>query len=173
MKRAWIWIALLLSVGVNIGVLASIAASRYRAEARIVRQRPDGPPPFARMADYLELEGEVRDRFLDTQRELFETTRRQRQELESLRHELRSEAVSDNPDIERIDRLLNQASEVGRSLDRAMVESVLETRQLLNPEQQKRYLRILERLRMGGRRFGPHRRPRDGRRPGPDPERKK
>jgi Spy/CpxP family protein refolding chaperone len=173
MKRAWIWVALLLSVGINIGILASLATSRYRHDTRFDRPRPEGSPPFARVADYLELEGVTRDRFLVIQKELFETTRRQRQELESLRRELRGEAVSEDPDIDRIEQLLNEASEVGRSLDRAMVESVLETRRILSPEQQRRYLRVLERLRMGGRRFGPHRMPPKGRRDGPDPERQK
>ena len=173
MKRAWIWVALLLSVGINIGILASLATSRYRQEARFDRQPPEGPPPFARVADQLELEGEARDRFLAIQKDLFETTRRQRQELESLRRELRNETVAEQPDSERIERLLDEASEVGRSLDRAMVDSVLETRQILNPEQQRRYLRVLERLRLGGRRFGPHRRHPDGRRGRPEPERQR
>ena len=159
MKRTWVWIALLLSLGVNIGVLATVGTARYRSQARVDRSRFEGPPPFARMADHLELEGEAREQFLKIQQELFQTTRQHRDELQELRGELRREATSENPDPARVERLLAESGEVNRDLDRAMVESVLATRRVLTPEQQQRFFRVLDRLRAGGRRFGPHGRP--------------
>lgn len=165
MKRSWIWVALLLSIGVNIGILAMIGTSRYRIGPKVEEFRPDGPPPFARLADHLDLEGQARERFLAIQEELFTTTRRHREDLESLRRALRAEVVSDQPDPERVEELLRQSGEVGRRLDRAMVESVLATREILTPDQQRRYLRLLERLQPGGRRFGPRGHPPSGRRP--------
>ena len=168
MKRSWVWVALLLSLGVNIGILATLGTARFRERPRYDGARPEGAPPFARMADHLGLEGETREQFLTIQEDLFKTTRRHRQELESLRRELRREVVSQQPDAARVEQLLEESGEVSRRLDRAMVDSVLATRRVLTPEQQQRYFRVLDRLRAGGRRFGPHAPPPDGRRPHAD-----
>lgn len=168
MKRAWIWIALLLSLGVNIGVLATVGTARYRSRPRVDRSRFEGPPPFARMADHLDLEGEARAQFLEIQQVLFQTTRQHRGDLEALRGELRREATSENPDPARVEQLLAESGEVNRDLDRAMVESVLATRGVLTPVQQQRFFTVLDRLQAGGRRPGPHGRPPGRRRPGTD-----
>ena len=172
MKRSWLWIALLLSVGVNIGILATVGTARYRVKERVDRFRSEAPPPFARMADHLKLEGETRDHFLEIQRDLFATTRHYREKLEDLRLELRQEVTSENPDTDRVERLLAESGQVNRDLDRAMVESVLATRHILTPEEQQRFFGVLERMRSRGRGPGHPRRPEGPRRPGreqPDP----
>jgi Spy/CpxP family protein refolding chaperone len=168
MKRSWVWIALLLSVGINVGILATIATARYRGGPRVDRSPSESAPPFARMADHLGLEGEVKEQFLAIQEDLFRTTRQQRERLEALRGEMRQEIIADIPDPVRVDQLLAETAEVSRDLDAAMVESVLATRRLLSPEQQQRYFRVLDRLRPGGRQFGHRDRPPHGRRRAPD-----
>lgn len=174
MKRGWVWVALLLSVGINIGVLATIGVSRARTKARWERPREEERnPPFERLANHLDLEGEERDRFMEIQQRLFRTTRRNQEMLQNLRGELRREVMSDSPDAARVDDLLSEVGTIHMDLDRAMVETVLETRKLLTAEQQMRYLQVLERMRESYRRFGsrgdgPPRRP--GRRP-PPPDR--
>lgn len=167
MKRGWLWAVLLLSLGVNIGILSTIGVSRLRAGSRLEELRAQGfrPPPFARLADHLRLEGEQRERFLVIQQELFETTRRGRHRLEEVRTLLRREVMADDPDRERIQDLLRESAEVSRALESAMIESVLATREILDPGQQRRYFRVMERLREANRRFGnreegPPRRPR-------------
>lgn len=167
MKRSWLWIALLLSVGVNIGILATVGTARYRVKERFDQSRPEGPPPpFARMADHLKLEGETRDRFIEIQRELFATSRQHREKLEELRLEIRREVTSENPDPDRVESLLAESGQVNRDLDRAMVESVLATRHILTPEEQERFFRVLERMRSRGRRPGHPGGPDGPRRPG-------
>jgi len=173
MKRGWVWVALLLSLGVNIGVLATIGLSRMRTKARWERSRdPSSAPPFERIANHLKLAGEPREQFMVIQKDLFRTTREHRQQMEKLETELRREVMSENPDPDRVDRLLEETGAAKRELDRAMIESVLATKQILTPEQQQRYFHVLERLRGANRRFGgrggPPRRPRSGPRPGPD-----
>ena len=168
MKRGWIWVALLLSVGVNIGVLATIGVSRLRNKAQWERPRDEeGQPPFARLANHLELEGEERERFMEIQQKLFRTTRQHQAVLQRLRGELRGEVTSDSPDPAKVDGLLTEVGALHMDLDRALVESVLATREILTPEQQQRYFHVLERMRdarrFGGREGGPTRRP--GRRP--------
>lgn len=174
MKRGWVWVALLLSVGINIGVLAMIGVSRMRTEARWEQQPREGdrPPPFERLARYLEVEGEQREEFMEIQQRLFRTTRQSQETLESLRRDLRLEVMSESPDPVRVDQLLAEIGSQHRDLDRALVESVLATRKVLSPEQQRRYFHVLERMRDASRRFGdrqggPPRRPGSGRRPPP------
>jgi len=175
MKRGWVWVALLLSVGINIGVLATIGVSRMRAEARWERPRDaERQPPFERLADHLELEGEARLRFIEIQQGLFRSTRQRQEGLHQLRAELRREIAADEPDPQTVDRLLDQIGAMHMDLDRALVESVMASKKILNPAQQTRYLRILERMREGYRRMGGRPgssgppRPRDRRPPPPD-----
>lgn len=169
MKRGWLWVALLLSLGVNIGVLATIGVARLRVKERWERAHDHRPPPFERLAEHLRLEGEQRQRFIDIHRALFETTQRQRQELEEVRSRLRLEVMGRSPDAARVDQLLAEAAAVNQTLDRAMIESVLATREILDAEQQRRYFRVMERVRQAGRPFEhPSRGPRS-RRPPPVP----
>lgn len=172
MKRGWVWVALLLSVGINIGVLATLGTSRMRAKARWERPREgDRQAPFERLANHLEVEGELRERFIEIQRDLFRTTRRHQEALGELRTELRREVASQDPHPQRVDELLSEIGALHMDLDRAMVESVLATKKILTPQQQQRYFRVLERMREAYRRSGerPGRPARPGdRRPPPE-----
>ena len=173
MKRGWVWVALLLSVGINIGVLATIGVSRARAKAGLERPRDrGGSPPVERLATHLDLDGEARDQFLDIQQTLFRSMQQHQGSLQELRTEIRREIMSDLPDPLNVDRLLGEVGAIHMDLDRAMVESVSATRKILTPEQQKRYFEVLERWQGASRRFagrgGPPGRP--GRRP-PPPDR--
>lgn len=167
MRKGWVWVALLLSVGVNIGVLATLGVSRARMKARWERpQEADRMQRFERLAHHLELEGEAREQFMRIQRSLFQHTLQHRESLHGLRAELQGELMSDSPDREKVGRLLDEIGATHRDLNRALVENVLATREILTPEQQQRYLRVVERMRNGTRRPGDRIGPRgSGRRP--------
>lgn len=172
MKRGWVWVALLLSVGVNIGVLATIGVSRMRSQSRWERtQGEPRQPPYERLANHLGLEGEGRDQFMQVQQRLFRITRQNQRTLQGLQGELRREIMGENPDSAKVDELLNRIGDIHRDLARELTESVLATRELLSPEQQRRYFRVLERMkdarRFGSREGSPPRRP-DRRPPSPD-----
>ena len=103
MKRWWLWIVLLLSLGVNVGILTTLAVDRLRGgeapPADPVSGRPARPAPgFQNLADRLGLEGERRQRFIDIQRGAFERMRGDRQRLRAARLELRRELVSGTSD---------------------------------------------------------------------------
>lgn len=154
MKRAWVWVALVLSLGVNVGVFATIGLSRMRSKARWEQMRPGGPPDMARLADHLRLRGSEREQFLDIQQRFFDTARRQRRELETLRAELRAELSASEPDWGEIEELLGRSGQLYQALDRALVESILASREILTAEQQQRYFHILSRVRGGAIRDG-------------------
>ena len=168
MRRWWVVIALLLSLGVNLGLVAAVATRRFAA--RPEGPRPEGPGPrdmegeplprFRRLADHLGLEGEQRRRFLDLQRQLFEETVRVRMRQAETQREVRRELVSREPDRERIDALLRQSARDFLTLEQALAKNIVATRALLGPGQQREYLRIVARMRppgLGG--FGPQQPP--------------
>jgi hypothetical protein len=179
MKRPWLVIALLLSVGINIGILAMVGTSKARQrgarhEMRWDRNmegregRPGSGPPVEALADRLGLEGAERGQFIAHQEEFFQSFERIREELGMARHDLRREAGAAQPDRERIEELLAQTARLTAELNRGFVDNVLATRELLGPEQEERYFAMLERLRERGegRWRGGDGPPDRGRRPG-------
>ncbi len=154
MRRWWLWVALMLSLGVNVGILGTIAAHRFGQRPQPARQvdlpRSGQLPPLNTLADRLRLTGERRDRFLEVQREFFTEVTSRRIELATLRQELRRELTARQPDRGRIDRILERTGEATAALDGAFVANVLASRELLDRRQQRLYFRFLQRLRAGG-----------------------
>ena len=153
MRRWWIVIALLLSLGVNLGLVAAVAARRMAARPKVEAGPEQGGAPlprFRRLADHLGLEGEQRRRFLDLQRQLFEETLRVRMRQAETHREVRRELVSPEPDRDRIDELLQQASRDFLTLEQALARNILATREILDPDQQEEYLRVVSRMRPPG-----------------------
>ena len=168
MKRWWLMIALLLSVGVNVGILATLAfqgrspgsgATDGGTEALPTGEigaggaedpapRPERQPPvIRRMADELGLEGEKRAAFIDVQRAFFEQTLGARSRMARLQREIRREVTSEDPDREALDRLLVELSTAHTDLERAFVTNLLDSRELLDREQERRFMHFLRRLR--------------------------
>ena len=166
MRRWWVIIALLLSLGVNLGLVAAVATRRIAARPEGPRAEGPGPrdlggeplPRFRRLADHLGLEGEQRRRFLDLQGPLFEETVRVRMRQAESQREVRRELVSREPDRERIDALLQQSARDFLTLEQALAKNIVATREILSPGQEKEYLRIISRMRPPG--FGPQQPPR-------------
>lgn len=162
MRRWWVVIALLLSVGVNIGLLAAVATRKIaaRGERSEGLPGPQGRPPSGpalqeaeplhrvmRLADRLGLEGESRRHFLDLQRQLFEETLQRRMRLAETQREVRRELAAADPDPQRIDELLQEAARDYLILEQALAKNVVATRSVLTPRQEEEYLRIISRLR--------------------------
>ena len=150
--RWWILIALLLSLGVNLGLIAAVAMRKQDAPPSGGPREPgaDALPRFRRLADHLGLEGEQRRQFLGLQRQLVEETLRVRIRQAETHREVRRELTSSEPDRERIDELLRQASRDFLTLEQALSRNILATREILDPDQQKEYLRIVSRMRPPG-----------------------
>lgn len=223
MRRWWVTLALLLSLGINLGLLAAVAAGRWadRRQAaeeppppsldghgrelagdlggemivevpegeppgaaahgtgargtaapgthaphrRIAPHGPDGPPgepPLGRLADHLGLTGERRERFVALQRRFVRAHLEARGERARLGAALRQELMAEEPDPVRIDALIAGLGESYLASERATAEVVLASRNLLDDQQRRQYLRFLQRLRHGG----PHGGPPEGHGPG-------
>jgi Spy/CpxP family protein refolding chaperone len=181
-KSWWLVIALLLSLGINLGILAAVGANRWgKKPPRPPLEEQPLPPPIAgetpqraiRLADRLGLEGEQRRRFIARQGRFFVETVQLRTDMAETQRELRRELTAPQPDHARIDVLLNDSARSFRALEQAMAQNVVESRKLLNPDQEKEFLQFVALLRppglgagnAGGRRDGGG----DARRPGPGP----
>jgi Heavy-metal resistance len=186
MRRWWLVIALLLSVGLNLGILGAILARRApRPEPREPRPQEamdpaaDPLPRLPRLADRLGLEGAERRKFIDIQWNLFQKTSRLRLQRGEVHRELKLELTREEPDRQRVNQLLSESAGIYGAMERALVDSVLATRDLLDPEQEKEYLRFVGRLRvpsnpgggLGGQGPGPQRQPPRGDRDRPFPNR--
>jgi len=161
MSRWWLVIALLLSVGLNVGILATIAAHwpgpPPPREGRPPQegQNPANPNPnidpvprLGRLADRLKLEGDQRRKFLDLQWNLYQESTRQRLQMNEVHRELRRELTRPTPDRQRVEALLNESARIHMALERALVSNIFSTRELLGPEKEKEYLKIVGRLRL-------------------------
>ncbi len=130
-------------------------------------------PAIERFADDLRLEGEPRRGFIEQQRRFFQETLTARERLFELQGMLRQELAADQPNRTHIDQLLQQTNQAHFALEKLFVDNLLKSREFLNPEQQRRYLRQVERLRNlrrpGPRPFPPGERPFFNR---PDPRRR-
>jgi hypothetical protein len=149
-KRWWLALALLLSLGVNVGILATIAAGRLRP-ATAAQKNPQGPPEkrLAKLADRLGLAGEERQSFLALQRRFFATTGKDRKHLQQIYRQVRVELISARPDPAHLEQLLSESSQIYLTLERAVTANVLETRKLLTSQQEARYLELIEKMRPG------------------------
>jgi hypothetical protein len=159
MSRWWLVIALLLSVGLNVGILAAIGARRAatpgpqgaRPENQADAAKPannDPVPRLARLADRLKLEGETRRKFLDIQWNLYQETTRLRLDLGEVHRALRRELTRPDADRQRVEGLLAESSRLYLALERSLVNNVFATRELLGPEKEAEYLKVVGRLRV-------------------------
>ena len=157
MKRWWLMIALLLSVGINVGILATLAFQSRSPAKEATVEPPDRsaeapreerePRIIRRMADELRLEGEKRAAFTQIQRTFFEQTLAARSRMARLQREIRAEVTATDPDRDALDQLLVELSAAHTDLERAFVINLLDSRELLDGEQERRFMHFLRRIR--------------------------
>ena len=159
MRRWGLALALLLSLGVNVGILATLAVRRAglqeRPRPQELRPIPPGageemPPRVLRLADRLGLEGEQRRRFVRLQGQLFAETVGLRTEQGEIFRELRRELTAPEPDPRKIEELTRASARAHLALQQAMAKNVAATREILDPGQERLYLDIISRLRPPG-----------------------
>ena len=150
MKRWWLVIILLLSLGTNIGILATQAAGRLSQPGQPEVVRPFALGRLQLLADRLGLRGEERKTFIERQRRFLRETAGPRKHLNDIRLQLRSELISPQPDRVRVDYLMKEAAQTFFRLEQRLSDLVLETRSSLSPEASRRYTELLGRLKIEG-----------------------
>lgn len=151
MKRWWLVIALVLSIGMNLGLLIALALSSPAfVQQQQAIMRPAAPGRLQQLANRLGLEGEVRQRFVQRQRQFFAETAVPRTRLQEIRRLVRAELIRPRPDAAHIDELLREGSDIFLMLERAVVANVLESRRMLPPEAERKYVDLISRLQLEG-----------------------
>ena len=164
MRRWWLVIVLLLSLGVNVGIVAALVGHRWIGETgNKTKEKPPDEQPIplpngqegvpqrvVRLADQLGLEGDQRRKFISLQGGFFADTLRLRTDQAETQRELRRELAAPVPSQARIDSLLQESGNTFMALEKAMAQNVVESRKLLKPDQERKFLKLLARLRLGG-----------------------
>jgi len=159
-KRWWLVLALVLSVGVNLGILATLLVARRpppplaEAPPPSAGQHLRRPPYIERMADELHLTGEKRRAFIDVQERFYRTMIEERRRVEHAQRGLRRQLAARHPDRQAIDRHLAELTQGRMALERALVDALLDSRALLDPRQERRFMRFMSRLRQELQRSG-------------------
>lgn len=165
MRRWWLVLLLLLSLGLNIGIFGTVVLRqlRDRRAAALLATDPVPTARLERLAGRFGLAGDDRRRFAEIQQRFFATVRRERRAMEELRLELRREITGKEPDRDRVEELIRTAVRHQEAIELAFAEAVLRSRELIDdPLQERRYMRFMGELHSRGMRPGqgpPRRRP--------------
>jgi Spy/CpxP family protein refolding chaperone len=143
MKRRPIVLALLLSLGLNVGIIGTLLMKRSRAHRQAAFTAERQLPKLDRIADRLDLRGTQRLRFVEAQRRFLATVHRETRLLNRERMELRRTLTSPEPDRQRVEELVSSTGDRAEALDRAFAENVLFVREILDGAPEQRYIRFL------------------------------
>ena len=172
-NKRWglVWV-LMLSVGLNFGLLVSWMVAKSKSEhtgpaveqtegdpghgsegvAGTLQRSDLGIAPrrleriVGRMADELGLEGERREVFLGVQGEFFHRSVAGRDRLKAARAGLRRELTASSPDRARAEHWAGELGKAQSELEEAFVANYFSTRELLDPEQDRRFRRFMGRI---------------------------
>lgn len=152
MNKGLLGMALLLSIGFNLGLLLS---RRPEPEpARLLETvdagRAEGDPrpsvgDFDELLAELELLPDERRQFLAIHRRFFRHTRQSQARLKALRLEIEAELIRPQPREQRLQEMVREMVQTSLSVEQALIRTTLRGRQLLGPQREGPYLEHLER----------------------------
>jgi len=154
MKRWLLILALLLSVGLNLGIFGTLIIKRAQARRFAFEAGGQGGPQLERLADRLQLEGTERLGFIEAQRRFMATIRREGRLLRRDQQALRQQLTSRTPEAERVEELVSATAKRAEALDRAFARNVLYVREILDGPREQRYVQFLAQMYSRERRGG-------------------
>ncbi len=136
MKQKILIIALVVSVALNVGALATFA---YRCA-----KRPEPPGPPCPLGQELDLTDEQRDKMRARREKAFEEMEPLRRELHAKRGEVLALLKEAEVDVARRDRLFAKIADLQMRLELLTFENMRETGDMLRPEQRERFVELVE-----------------------------
>ncbi len=136
MKQKILIIALVVSVALNVGALATFA---YRSVTR-----PEAPQAPCSLAQELDLTDEQRDKMRARREKKFEEMEPLRRELHAKRGDVLALLKEAEVDVARRDRLFAEIADLQMRLELLTFENMRETGDMLRPEQRERFVELVE-----------------------------
>jgi Spy/CpxP family protein refolding chaperone len=160
-KRWLIVVLLLLSVGLNIGLLAQRGRekrerqerrearqeARQNPESRAARERPLLKRLLERMVEEVGVAGEQRDKFIAIHESFFDRTLATREKLRQGQRALRDNLTSPQPDRALADSQAAEIAAAQKEVEAAFIESYFATTAILDQDQRQRYSKLVSELR--------------------------
>ncbi|MCB1055558.1 MAG: hypothetical protein KDD11_08610 [Acidobacteria bacterium] len=148
MRRPWLVLGLLLSLGVNVGILATLALHRRpepppAPQATTLAPGEIPEPALRRLVERLGLEGQAASDFAQIQRGLFHALVANHRESTRVQFELRRELGSRHPDGRRLAELAERSGELFRTRQELLIDAVMKSRESLDDRQIEEYRRFL------------------------------
>lgn len=161
MKRWHIVLLLLLSVGLNLGLLAQrgraepdraaprVEAGRDAGSAERARERRERAREklLERMVDKVGVAGERRERFVALHQGFFERTRDIREQQRQAERALRENLGSATPDRALAEVQLAEIAAAKKEIETAFVDNFFAATEILEPDQKARYRELVAELR--------------------------
>jgi Spy/CpxP family protein refolding chaperone len=135
MKQRILIIALVVSVALNVGALATFV---YRCATR---PEPPGPPCLERT---LNLTAEQRDAMRAQREKAFEEMEPLRRQLDAKRGEVLALLKEPEVDVARRDKLFGEIADLQTQMELLTFNNMRATRELLRPEQRERFTGLVE-----------------------------
>ncbi|MCL4845287.1 MAG: periplasmic heavy metal sensor [Acidobacteria bacterium] len=140
MKNQVLRLLLFLSLAINLGVIATIAWTRYEAAAG---GSTGVTSPSGSLREHLDLTDEQVRAFEELHRDLETRVAAGRERVHERRQALFETLGGPSPDPAAIDAILGDISGVQAGIQRAVAESLLAQARLLSPDQRGRFVELL------------------------------
>ena len=130
MKKHAVWLLLVVSVGLNAGLLLALFGRGHH-------RPPQGPPDWGRE---LGLSAEQQQAFDQAREKLMAALDSRRDAMQAEHEKLSAELLAEHPDRAAIDACLDRAAALQREQQADVVEHVLAVRELLTPAQRQEFV---------------------------------
>ncbi len=160
MKNSTLKFLLLVSVILNIAILATLGYSYYQHTCR--QPVPFGPARRAFLMKELSLTPEQADLLMNNQQVFHAKITAMKQQLFQKRLQLLNLMQAAQPDTQKIEQSIEAMGDMQENIEKAVVSHIMEVKTILNTDQQKKFFGFIENIitkRQDGRRgpHGPHR----------------
>ena len=139
MKKNIVIILLVFLTILNISALATIAYQRITHAGKAPPPQEPPPEPGKRMIRYLGLNEEQANAFHANHERLKKETEPIFTSMEAKRKELMDETAVEQPDIEKINNLIEEIGTLEIALKKKTITNMLALKSILTPEQQKKF----------------------------------
>ena len=144
MKKRFLIMILVLLFLINITALATISYNRW-FKTRTALAEPEFSDSWEAFEEQISLNPRQAETMQSLRLSFEEEVESLRQQMEEKRNSLIEEARSPSPDLNRIDKIIEELSGLQASIQKKSMRNLLKDKELLSSGQQERYFSLLKR----------------------------